>query len=133
MNQTCPLNVIVLIATKYKTIPSGKNFNFYILISIVYPLNWNSFYCKTNASQLKLMNPNLIHRFEQWTRYWNLQCHYWNGPLKDVVKSLSYGHKPNVCRYIESTYIDNFFPKSKTILVVVLLRPPNKPEFIRVS
>ena len=47
-----------------------------------------------------------------------------------IRKSLSYNHKTSFCRNIESIFIDIFLPKSKPILVGVLYRPPDKPDFI---
>ena len=47
-----------------------------------------------------------------------------------IRKSLSYNHQTSFCRNIESIFIDIFLPKSKTIFVGVLYRPPNKPDFI---
>ena len=47
-----------------------------------------------------------------------------------IRKSLSYNHKTSFCRNIESIFIDIFLPKSKPILVGVLYRPSDKPDFI---
>ena len=47
-----------------------------------------------------------------------------------IRKSVSYNHKTSFCRGTESISIDIFLTKSKLILVGVLYRPPNKPDFI---
>ena len=47
-----------------------------------------------------------------------------------IRKSLSYNHKTSFCRNIESIFIDIFLSKSKPILVGVLYRPSDKPDFI---
>ena len=53
-----------------------------------------------------------------------------SGDAYYIRKSLSYSHEPNFCGDIESIFIDIFLLKSEPILVEVLNRPPNKPEFI---
>ena len=47
-----------------------------------------------------------------------------------IRKSLSYNHQTSFCRNTESIFIDPFLLKSKPILVGVLYRPPDKPDFI---
>ena len=47
-----------------------------------------------------------------------------------IRKSLSYNHKTNFCRKIESIFIDIFLPKSKSVLVGVLYWPPDKLDFL---
>ena len=48
-----------------------------------------------------------------------------------ITKSLSYNHKPSFLHNIESIFIDMFLTKSKSILVGVLYRPFDKPNFIQ--
>ena len=46
-----------------------------------------------------------------------------------IRKSLSYNHKTNFCRNIESIFIGIFMQKSKPILEGVLYQSPDKPDF----
>ena len=47
-----------------------------------------------------------------------------------IRKSLSYNLKEKFCPNTESIFIDIFLPKSKPLLIGILYRPPDKPEFL---
>ena len=48
-----------------------------------------------------------------------------------VKKMLAYNYKHNFCKNTESIFIDIFLPKTKTILVGILYRPPDKNDFVK--
>ena len=73
-------------------------------------------------SELDIDEYNLI-RLDRSRRGGGVACY--------IRKSLSYNHKTSFYRNIESIFIDIFLPKSKPILVGVLYRPPEKPDFIK--
>ena len=52
------------------------------------------------------------------------------GVASYIKKYLSYNHNTRFFRNIETIFIDISLPKSKPILVGVLHRPPEKPDFI---
>ena len=72
-------------------------------------------------NEIAIENFNLI-RLDRTRRGGGVVCY--------IRKSLSYNLKEKFCPNTESIFVDIFLPKSKPILVGILYRPPDKPEFL---
>ena len=74
------------------------------------------------SSEIDIEGYDLL-RFDRSRRGGGVACY--------VKKSLAYNYRDNFCKNTESIFIDIFLPKTKTILIGILYRPPDKNDFVK--
>ena len=133
MNQLCLPYAIVWAATEHMTIPNRRFFKkelAYSLLPKIDEIKSNAYIIGISESKL---DSSILYSELDIDEYdlIRLDCsRRGGGAVCYVRKALSFNHKTIFYRNIESILTDIFLPKSKPILVGVLYRPPDKPDFI---